>query len=166
MWAELSIVDHEWAEYYINMANGVASKSKDPDHKVGCVIAGPQNQVWSIGFNGFPQKIVDNPLLVPERYEGDLKAKITIHAERNALDLREHSVRGGTLYLNYSPCGICTGCAMSIIQTGIRRVIGPDRLFGEGAGRNGWKDDCKTISVPYMEEAGVGIIEILNFKFR
>ena len=158
--------DYKWAEYYINMAEMGAAKSKDPDHKVGCFIVGPQNQVWSIGFNGFPQGIEDDPSLVPERYEGELKAKITIHAERNALELREHSVRGGTLYLNYSPYGICTSCAMSIIQTGIRRVIGPDRLFGEGAGRNGWKDDCKTISVPYMKEAGIEIIEILDFKFK
>lgn len=49
----------KWDEYFIKMAMLVASKSKDPSTKVGCVIVGPDNEVRSTGFNGFPRGVVE-----------------------------------------------------------------------------------------------------------
>jgi len=46
-----------WDNYFISMAMLVASKSKDPSTKVGCVIVGPDNEVRSTGFNGFPRGV-------------------------------------------------------------------------------------------------------------
>lgn len=46
-----------WEEYYIKMAMLIATKSKDPSTQVGCVIVGPDNEVRSTGFNGFPRGV-------------------------------------------------------------------------------------------------------------
>jgi dCMP deaminase len=47
----------KWDTYYIRMAELVASKSKDPSTKVGCIIVGPDNEVRSTGYNGFPRGV-------------------------------------------------------------------------------------------------------------
>ena len=47
----------KWDEYYIKLAMLVATKSKDPSTKVGCVIVGPDNEIRSTGFNGFPRGV-------------------------------------------------------------------------------------------------------------
>ncbi len=46
-----------WNEYYIKLAMLIASKSKDPSTQVGCVIVGPDHEVRSTGFNGFPRGV-------------------------------------------------------------------------------------------------------------
>jgi len=46
-----------WDEYYIKLAMLIASKSKDPSTQVGCVIVGPDNEIRSTGFNGFPRGV-------------------------------------------------------------------------------------------------------------
>ena len=46
-----------WDQFFINMAEHVSTKSKDPSTKVGCVIVGPDNEVRSTGFNGFPRGV-------------------------------------------------------------------------------------------------------------
>jgi deoxycytidylate deaminase len=46
-----------WDQYFIEMAFLVASKSKDPSTQVGCVIVGPDNEIRSTGFNGFPRGV-------------------------------------------------------------------------------------------------------------
>lgn len=50
-----------WNEYYLNMAKFVATKSKDESTKVGCVIVGPDYEVRSTGYNGFPRDVIDDP---------------------------------------------------------------------------------------------------------
>jgi len=51
-----------WDRYFIEMAMLVAKKSKDPSTKVGCVLVGPENQVISTGFNGFPRGVREHAL--------------------------------------------------------------------------------------------------------
>ena len=46
-----------WNEYFIRMAELVAEKSKDPSTKVGVVVVGPDNEILSTGFNGFPRGV-------------------------------------------------------------------------------------------------------------
>lgn len=48
-----------WDKYFIEMAMHVASKSKDPSTKVGCVIVGPDNEIRSTGYNGFPRGVTE-----------------------------------------------------------------------------------------------------------
>lgn len=71
-----------WDSYFIEMAMHIATKSKDPSTKVGCVIVGPDNEVRSTGYNGFPrgvQELADvrehAPLEVEQVVTGSVYAK-------------------------------------------------------------------------------------------
>ena len=46
-----------WDKFFIEMAMHISTKSKDPSTKVGCVIVGPDNEVRSTGYNGFPRGV-------------------------------------------------------------------------------------------------------------
>lgn len=46
-----------WSEYLFELARHIATKSKDPSRQVGCVIVGPDNEIRSTGFNGFPRGV-------------------------------------------------------------------------------------------------------------
>jgi dCMP deaminase len=99
------------------LAEHVATWSKDPSTKVGCVIADKHNRIVSLGFNGFPRGVKD----LAERYnDRPTKHLFVAHAERNALDNAPLSVEGCTLY---SPLLPCSECAKSIIQKGITKVV-------------------------------------------
>ena len=101
----------------MGLAGHVATWSKDPSTRVGCVIVDKQNRVVSLGFNGFPRGIKDTTL----RYlDKEVKYLFVAHAERNALDNAPLSVEGCTLYSLLLPCN---ECAKSIIQKGITKVV-------------------------------------------
>ena len=105
----------KWSDRFMELAEHVATWSKDPSTQVGCVIVDKQNRVVSLGFNGFPRGIKD----IPARYQDkETKYLFVAHAERNALDNAPLSVEGCTLY---SPLLPCNECAKSIIQKGIKR---------------------------------------------
>lgn len=53
---------HTWDTYFIQMANLVASKSKDDSTKVGCIIVSADNTVLSMGYNGFPRGVRETTL--------------------------------------------------------------------------------------------------------
>ena len=107
----------KWSERFMALAEHVATWSKDPSTKVGCVIIDKQNRVVSIGFNGFPRGVRDDIARYQDR---DTKLLFVAHAERNALDNAPLSVEGCTLY---SPLLPCNECAKSIIQKGIKKVV-------------------------------------------
>lgn len=107
----------KWSQRFMDLAEHVATWSKDPSTQVGCVIVDKRNRVVSLGFNGFPRGIKD----LAARYEDkEIKYLFVAHAERNALDNAPLSVEGCTLY---SPLLPCNECAKSIIQKGITKVI-------------------------------------------
>ena len=143
-------------DYYIQMAELVASKSKDRSTKVGVVVVGPDNEVRSTGFNGFPRGVNDN---IEGRHTRPIKYEFTEHAERNAIFNAARSgvsLKDCTMYMNFEPIP-CADCARAVIQSGIKRVIGYGaRKF---AGKGDW--DC---SLSYGEEmlieAGVEVIRL------
>lgn len=107
----------KWDLRFLELAKHVASWSKDPSTQVGAVIVDKDKRVLSLGYNGFPRKVVD----YPERYtDRDMKLLLVSHAERNALDNAHFDVTGATLYCTLLPC---SECAKSIIQRGIAQVI-------------------------------------------
>ena len=108
-----------WDYYFMGMAALVASKSKDPSTKVGCVLVGPDNEVRSTGFNGLPRGVTDKP----ERMERPAKYLWTSHAEENAVAQAARmgtAVKGCTAYVTHPPCARCT---RALIQAGIRHII-------------------------------------------
>ncbi len=41
-----------WDQYFMNIANEVAKRSKDPSTQVGCVIVDSDHRPISFGYNG------------------------------------------------------------------------------------------------------------------
>jgi dCMP deaminase len=109
-----------WDLYFLEIAQLVATRSKDPSSQVGAVIVRKRN-IISTGYNGFPRGVNDN---VPERYERPAKYKWTIHGEENAIlnaSRNGTAVEGATLYV--TPFAPCVECAKAIVQSGIIEVV-------------------------------------------
>lgn len=107
-----------WDEYFVNMLDSVSLKSRDTT-KTSAIIVGPDHEIRSTGYNGFPRGLeYDKEKTVrPEKYFW------TEHAERNAI---YNAARMGvilhncTIYVSHFPC---VDCARGIIQSGIKRVM-------------------------------------------
>lgn len=109
----------KWDSRYLELAKFVSNWSKDPSTKVGAVIT-RDNRIVSLGFNGFPQGVNDTI----DRYENrELKYKMVVHAEPNAIISAKQDLKGCWLYTwPFMPCSSCAGL---IIQSGITRIITP-----------------------------------------
>lgn len=108
---------HKWDERFVVLAEHIAQWSKDPSTKVGAVLVDDQRRVVGHGYNGFPRGVADTP----ERYaDREIKYKMVVHAEANAILNAAVATKGCTLYSTFFPC---PGCASLLIQSGIVRVI-------------------------------------------
>lgn len=108
-----------WPERYLALADFISGWSKDPSTKVGAVLFRLDGSIISMGYNGFPRGVDDDPALLADR---SVKLKMTIHAEENAIlaAMRNGStVEGASLAVTRHPC---SGCAAKLSQAGIRRV--------------------------------------------
>lgn len=111
------MVNRKWDERMMELADLVAGWSKDPSTKVGCVIMRDDRTVASMGYNGFPRGVHD----IDSRYEDrEVKYKMVVHAEANAVVAAAGSVSGMTAYCTLYPC--CE-CAKLLIQAGIIEVV-------------------------------------------
>jgi len=108
----------KWELRYLEMAKLVSTWSKDPSTKVGAVIVDSDNTVISVGFNGLPRRIQDTDQRLNNR---DIKLKMIIHAEINAIITAKRPLNGTTIYTY--PFMSCSQCAGLIIQSGICRHI-------------------------------------------
>jgi len=108
-----------WVNRYLELAEFIASWSKDPSRKVGAVIISSENnRVVSTGYNGFPAKVEDSKERLENRED---KLLYTVHAELNAiLAARNFNLKNCTIYSTLFPCAHCMG---AIIQSGINRVV-------------------------------------------
>lgn len=111
-------------DWGMSLAKAVAGKSKDPSTKVGCVLMDPENNaVISTGYNGFPRGAsLDHN---EKAWAKDVKYKIVIHAEMNAIGNAARlgvKTLGTTLYSTKFPCA---ACAKIIVAAGIVNVISP-----------------------------------------
>lgn len=108
---------NKWDERFLKLAQEVSTWSKDPSTKVGAVICRGKHVV-SQGFNGFPPCVDDLEHWLNDR---EIKYKLVIHAEANAILNAGGSVVGCTLYTYpLSPCG---ECAKLVAAAGIKRVL-------------------------------------------
>lgn len=112
-------IDTKWDGRFMQMAELVASWSKDPSTKVGAVVVRPDRTIASVGYNGFPRGVMDQI----DRYANrKVKYQLVVHAEANAILNAKGPVVGHTLYGTLFPC--CE-CAKLIIQAGIKEMIVP-----------------------------------------
>ena len=106
-----------WDELWINIAQEVRRRSKDPRTQVGCVLVSPDNRRLFVGYNGFARKVLD----LRERWNDRvMKHRMVVHAEQNALDNRNCDVGGWTCYVTMKPC---EKCASSLVNQGIKRIV-------------------------------------------
>lgn len=145
-----------WNEYFIELADLVSKKSKDPSTKTGVVIVGEDNEVLSIGFNGFPRGVNDSD----DRYnDRPTKYKLVTHAETNAIYNAARNgiqLKGATMYTNFGAF-VCNECAKAIIQAGIKHIIGKKQEDDFGGGN--WNESISYGTI-MLQEAEVDIITI------
>ena len=110
----------KWTARFINLAAHVAQWSKDPSSQVGAVIIRPDRSVASVGFNGLPRTVSDDPARLADR---DQKLLYTVHAELNAILAAREPLHGCSIVVY--PFQPCAQCAAAIIQAGITEVICP-----------------------------------------
>jgi dCMP deaminase len=135
----------DWTGRFLKLAGHIATWSKDPSTKVGCVIVGQQREILSVGYNGFPRGVADDGRLA----ERGAKYPLIVHAEENAIlnATRTGSrIMGGVAYVTFAPC---SRCARGLIQAGIAEVVSPDHSVPER-----WKEDLGIASA-MLDEAGV-----------
>ncbi len=141
----------KWDVRFIELARHIATWSKDPSSKVGTVIVDPDRRIISTGYNGFPMGVSDNP----RRYDNrDLKYRLIVHAEPNAILQARTDLTGCVLYS--WPFPTCERCAGLIIQAGIVRVVSPPC---PDARADRWAHSIIVARGMY-QEAGVEVVEI------
>lgn len=138
----------KWDKRFMGVAELVASWSKDPSSKVGCVLVDEDRHIISTGYNGFPRGVCDHE----ERYnERETKYLLVQHAEANAITQAVASTKGATAYVTHPPCSTCFGL---LINSGVTRVIAkmPDADFLLRFKKSlGW-------SASMSEESGVELV--------
>lgn len=105
-----------WNEMFMEIAEVVAKRSKDPKTKVGAVIV-KDNHILGIGYNAEPRGFSYN-----FDWDSTEKYKYVIHAELNAIansTFFGNSIVGSTIYLTLSPC---SECMKLLIQYGIETI--------------------------------------------
>jgi len=135
----------KWDRRFLGLAEFIAQWSKDPSTKTGAVIVDPQRRIVSVGYNGFPRGVQDRPDRLNDR---DVKYKMVVHCERNAVIFAKSPVVGCTLYT--WPFMSCAPCAAMMIQAGIVEVVAP---YSDNPR---WSEDF-ALAEEMFREAGVQI---------
>ena len=108
----------KWDIHMMKIAKLCSEMSKDPSTKVGSVIMGPNKRILSTGYNGFPADVPDYKEWYTNR---EMKYKLIIHAEVNALKQLKTVEPGSTLYVY--PVMPCIDCYRKIHEKGISRIV-------------------------------------------
>jgi len=112
-------------------------------------VVGPDREIRSTGFNGFPRGIADNLERLGDRAR---KYPLVCHAEENAIMHAARigvALKGCTAYVTWPPC---TRCARSLVQAGLKDVVYPAEV--EIPER--WAEDF-AMSLELFAEAGVEV---------
>jgi dCMP deaminase len=148
----------KWDRRFLALARHIAGWSKDPSTQVGCVVVGPDREIRSTGFNGFPRGIGDDSERLADRAK---KYPLICHAEENAIMHAARigvALKGCSAYVTWPPC---TRCARSLIQAGVQTVHYPAGV--EIPAR--WVEDFET-STEMFREAGVQVkaVEMAGYE--
>ena len=146
----------KWNYRFLELAELIATWSKDPSTKTGAVVVGPGKEIRATGYNGLVRGVNDN---ISERMERPTKYDFFEHAERNAIYnacLTGTSLRDCTIFCTLTPC---TDCARAIIQAGIKEVITYEYKTDANDPKNTWRDKLN-YSAEMFAEAGVTYIAL------
>jgi len=113
------ILSETWRQKAVSLARHIATWSKDPATKVGCVLFGADHEILSTGYNGLPRSVQD----LAWRMDRPAKYLWTAHAEANAVAQAARTgacLKGATAVVTHPPCARCAGL---LVQAGIKTVI-------------------------------------------
>lgn len=125
---EFKVVRPTWDEYFMGIANEVASRSTCVKRRVAAVIV-RDKQIISTGYNGTPRRTrncCEGGCPRCNNFEDggkNLEDCFCSHGEENAIVQAAYngvSTKGCTIYTTFSPCLIC---AKMIINAGISEVV-------------------------------------------
>lgn len=127
-----------WDDYFLKLADTVASRATCDRGRSGCVIV-KDKQILVTGYVGSPRGLahcddVGHLMKKVIHEDGSVTQHCvrTVHAEQNAITQaarRGIALDGSTLYCRMTPCRTC---AMLIINCGIERVV-CERKYHAGA---------------------------------
>jgi dCMP deaminase len=136
-------------EYYMGLAAAAGAASKDRSVKIGCVFVGPDGEIRSTGYNGFPRGVNDG---VEGRHQRPEKYLWTEHAERNAIYNATRAgvaLKGCRVFVPWFPC---MDCARALVQVGAVELIAVKPDLDDPK----WGEDFRRVLV-LLEEAGVAL---------
>ena len=111
-------------QYFLKIAQLVATRSTCPRRSVGCVITNSHGHIKATGYNGVPAGFphcIHTPCGGQDANTGTkLNSCMATHAEQNALLQCDNTMEIDTIYLTTSPC---ITCAKLIANTSCKRVI-------------------------------------------
>ena len=136
-----------WDEYFMTLANQVATRTTCLRRAVGCVLV-RDKRILATGYNGAPSGLkhcseigcLRQQLNVPSGEKHELCR--ALHAEQNALIQAARygiNVDGATIYVNTQPCVMC---AKMLINAGIKEIVY----------QNPYPDD---LAMSMLEESGI-----------
>ena len=139
---------------YMGIAKAVSALSKDPSTKVGCVAVNSDGIILSVGYNGFPRGVSDDPHRYADR---ETKYKLISHSEQNLVAQAAYtgvSLKNSTVIL--SGLYPCSSCAKSLIQAGVKKIITPrpdaNLRWSEDAAWSKILFDEASVEIVYVEE--------------
>lgn len=141
----------KWDLRFLKMAKEISEWSKDPSTKTGAVIVDGDRRIVGTGYNGFAPGVLDTDQRLNDR---EIKYKLVVHCEVNAMILAERPVKGYTLYT--WPFMSCAPCAAIMIRAGIKRCVAPQNENPR------WKDSFALTRIQF-EEAKVELLEITGY---
>ena len=111
----------KWKVRFLKLAKEISEWSKDPSTKVGAIAVDPESRrILSTGYNGFPSGVEDTEERLQNR---ELKYALTIHAELNCiLNAVKNGVSLNGSYIFVWGLPVCSECAKSLIQIGVKQV--------------------------------------------
>ena len=141
-----------WQSRHLELAQFISTWSKDPSTKVGAVLFREDGSIISMGYNGFPRGVKDDPKLMSDR---GIRLKMTLHAEVNAILA---AGRNGT-NLSWAQLAVtrhpCSQCAAQLSQAGIKYV----RYISDPDFEERWADDI-TIARNIFRQTGVKLVKV------
>ena len=141
-----------WDEYFLELAELVASRSTCLRRHVGAVLV-RKERIIATGYNGAPRGLghcleigcLREEMDIPSGHRYELCRGV--HAEQNAIINAAYygvSTEDTVLYCTNQPCIIC---ARILINAGISKVVH----------RGNFKDD---LAMQFMQEAGIDVVQI------
>lgn len=112
-----------WDEYFMRIAQEVATRSTCPRLAVGAVVV-RDRRILTTGYNGSPAGMphCEDVGCLIRLVDGRESCQRTLHAEQNALIQAAYhgvSVRGASIYCTHQPCLLCV---KMLLNAGIEEV--------------------------------------------